>query len=150
MIGVSLMCASLLCLTAAGAGKNDIRGVTTAQPLSAALETLELDGAQCAPVDIGTPQTCVYDAHTTMTLYYAKAEPQTVEKIVYAFAFGNLTKTRERMQRLYGLRKDQIDGEHRLFSGERLVVDLKQNAGSIAIINDAQIKKDERTAASVR
>lgn len=127
--------------------KNDIRGVATAQPLRDAVETLEWDGARCEPPDRDTPTVCTYDDRTSMTLYSGAIAPRKVEKLVYTFYFKDLAKMREKLQQLYGLGRGHIEGEHKLFTGERLDIELsREGTGSLSITNDRLV----RTNAAVR
>lgn len=123
--------------------KNDIRGVATAQPLGDALETLEFDGATCAPPVRAVPTVCTYDEQTKMIVYAAAAPPNKVEKLVYTFHFGDIAKMRDKLQQLYRLRRDRIEGEHKLYTGERLDIGLKPDGtGSLSITDDMQVKKN--------
>ena len=132
-------CVIVLCTTPSVA-KNDIRGVETGKPLADALDTLVLDGARCPGVEDGPPEICTYDERTTMTLYYARGGAQLVQKIVYSFPFAARTKVKDRLRDLYGLRRDRIEGEHRLDTGERLLVELDdKGTGTVSIINDRAI-----------
>lgn len=128
--------------------KNDIRGVATAQGLADALETLEFDGATCAPPARAVPTVCTYDERTRMTVYAAAAPPNKVEKLVYTFHFVDIAKMRDKLQLLYGLRRDRIEGEHTLFTGERLDIELQlDGTGSLSITNDMQARKNRAAEA---